>query len=198
MLEYCESGNLRRVAKEAGGKLSEEQARKYICEIVLAIEYLHSQNILYRDMKPDNILVHSDGHLKLADFGLSKHIEGDSYESKSPVGSYAYLAPEVLNEVPYGKSIDWYQLGVTLHEMLCGITPHYCQDGEQLKRNIIQGQVVIDDRLSTESGDLLYKLLLRNPYKRLGAHEGAPEIKAHPFFEGVNWDDVLHKKVDLP
>lgn len=95
--------------------MSETQAKRYISEIILAIEYLHTKNILYRDLKPENVLVSSDGHLKLADFGLSKQVEGEIYDSKSPVGSYAYLAPEVLLEVPYGKSIDWYQVGVTLY-----------------------------------------------------------------------------------
>jgi serine/threonine protein kinase len=96
----------------------------------MAIEYLHTKNILYRDLKPENVLVKEDGHLMLADFGLSKQIDGEVYESKSPVGSYAYLAPEVLNEVQYGKSIDWYQVGVTLYELVSGITPFYSNDIE--------------------------------------------------------------------
>ena len=97
VLEYCGCGNFRRVLNKCGNRLSEDTARRYICEIILAIEYLHSKGIMYRDLKPDNILVNYDGHLKLADFGLSKECTQETYESKSPVGSYAYLAPEVLN-----------------------------------------------------------------------------------------------------
>lgn len=97
VLEYCPCGNLRRILrKQAENKLTEDQARVYICEIVLAIKHMHEFNIIYRDLKPDNVLVNYDGHLKLTDFGLSKQIQEDYYDSHSPVGSHAYLAPEVL------------------------------------------------------------------------------------------------------
>ena len=129
VLEYCPCGNLGRVLKkQKGGRLSEDQARIYICEIILAIEFLHANGIIYRDMKPENVLVNSDGHLKLTDFGLSKEIKEEYYNSNSFCGSHAYLAPEMLENKPHGKSIDWYGVGTILYEFLIGVPPYFTAD----------------------------------------------------------------------
>lgn len=139
ILEYCSCGNLTRILSKKGGRLSETQAKIYICEIILAIKHLHMNNILYRDLKPENILIGSDGHIKLTDFGLSKEIVEDYYNSNSFCGSHAYLAPEMLENKPHGKSIDWYGIGVVLYEFLVGVPPYFTNDPERLYENIKSG-----------------------------------------------------------
>ncbi len=96
--------------------------------MILAVEYLHTKNIMYRDMKPDNIIIDEDGHLKLTDFGLSKENVEAEYNSNSFVGTYAYAAPEVIKHKPHGKTLDWYGLGALLYELLVGIPPFYDRD----------------------------------------------------------------------
>ena len=109
-------------------RFTEEEAKFYIAEVILAIEYLHSKNIIYRDLKPDNIIIDQDGHLKLTDFGLSKENVDSECHSNSFVGSYAYAAPEIIKHKPHGKSLDWYGVGVLLYEFLVGVPPYYDKD----------------------------------------------------------------------
>ena len=111
-------------------------AKIYICEIILALEYLHKNGVIYRDLKPDNILISASGHLKLADFGLSKMHIDDSYSSNSFVGTHAYLAPEIVAKMSYGKSVDWYGVGAVLYEFCVGRPPFYQERIEDLYENI--------------------------------------------------------------
>lgn len=140
VLEYCAGGNLTRILRKnkVHGKalLSESEARHYICEVILAIEHLHQNSIIYRDLKPDNILISSDGHVKLTDFGLSKRIGGEFEISNSFCGSKAYMTPEMLENKPHGKSIDWYGVGALLYELLVSIPPYFNQDEDKLYENI--------------------------------------------------------------
>ena len=162
----------------------------------MAIDHLHKNNILYRDLKPENILIASDGHIKLTDFGLSKEIKEDYYNSNSFCGSHAYLAPEMLENKPHGKSIDWYGIGVVLYEFLVGVPPYFTNDPDRLYENIKSGPLVMPvNKFSNECSQLLKKLLIRNPLDRYGARDGFSEIKDHPWFADVNWDDVYQKKV---
>ncbi len=107
-------------------KFTEERARIYTAEILLALEDLHKRDIIYRDLKPDNVVLEEEGHAQLTDFGLSKEgvLEG-AKGAKSFCGSVAYLAPEMLRRVGHGKSVDWYLLGVLLYEMVVGCPPYF-------------------------------------------------------------------------
>lgn len=109
-------------------KFTEERARNYLAEILLALEDLHKRDIIFRDLKPDNIVFDEDGHALLTDFGLSKEGVVSNSQSKTFCGSPAYLAPEVLKRSGHGKSVDWYLLGVLLYEMLVGIPPYYANN----------------------------------------------------------------------
>jgi serine/threonine protein kinase len=130
------------------GQLQENDARLYIAEILLAIQYLHKREIIFRDLKPDNIVIDKDGHCKLTDFGLSKEGIDDNYSAKSFCGSLAYLAPEMLERKGHGKSVDWYLLGVLLYEMLVGKTPYYSTNKDMLLENIQNGDLYLPRDMS--------------------------------------------------
>ena len=124
ILDYAAGGNMgRTLARDR--KFSEERARIYLAEILLALEELHKRDIIYRDLKPDNIVFDEEGHALLTDFGLSKEGIRTNSMTRSFCGSPAYLAPEMLKRAGHGKSVDWYLLGVLLYEMLVGAPPYY-------------------------------------------------------------------------
>lgn len=130
-----------------------------MCEVILAIEYLHSKDIIYRDLKPDNVVIDSEGHALLTDFGLSKEGVFDGSSTNSFCGSIAYLAPEILRKNGHGKCVDWYLLGVFLFEMLVGVTPYYSLKKEEIFSKIQSSEEIITPNfLSYEAGDLLRKV----------------------------------------
>ena len=125
ILEFCPGGDLGHILHKEG-RLTEERARKYLCEVLLALEDLHRRDIIFRDLKPDNVVIDKDGHALLTDFGLSKEgVFDGSRGAKSFCGSVAYLAPEMIRKAGHGKSVDWYLLGVLLYEMIVGQPPYF-------------------------------------------------------------------------
>lgn len=198
ILDYCPGGDLARLLQKER-RFSEERARLYAAQILLAIQYLHKRDIIFRDLKPDNVVVDGQGHALLTDFGLSKEGVLDNISAKSFCGSVAYLAPEMLKRSGHGKSVDWYLLGVLLYEMLVGAPPYFCNNKEQLFYNIQKGVLKLPASISNEAKSLLISLLNRNPNKRLGAGPtDAEEIKKHPFFDPIDWDRVLAKGYEMP
>ena len=198
ILEYCPGGDLSKHLYFEK-KFSEPRAKIYICEVLLALENLHKKNIIYRDLKPDNVVLCDDGHCKLTDFGLSKEGVFDGDAAKSFCGSIAYLAPEMLQKKGHGKAVDWYLLGVLLYEMIIGVTPFFSNSKEQIFYNIENEKLVIPDYVSKEAADLIRKLLERNPNKRLGSSPAdAEEIKKEAFFKDINWNDIYNKTIKAP
>ena len=198
ILEYCPGGDLsRHLSYEK--KFDEKRAKFYLCEILLALEDLHKRNIIFRDLKPENVVLDEEGHCKLTDFGLSKEgIDNDQY-TKSFCGSIAYLAPEVLKKQGHGKAVDWYLLGVLLYEMLTGVTPYYDKNKNNLFYNIEQGKLIIPNFVSENAKSLLRGLLQRDPKRRLGGgNRDSEEIKEHKFFEDVDWQKIYEKKIEPP
>ena len=124
VLDYCPGGDLGGILQREK-RLTKERARAYLCEILLALQKLHTHEIIYRDLKPDNVVVDADGHVQLTDFGLSKQGIKDRDYTQSFCGSVAYLAPEVLCKSGHGRSVDWYLLGTLLYEMLVGLPPYF-------------------------------------------------------------------------
>lgn len=134
---------------------------------MLALEALHKKDIIYRDLKPDNIVIGADGHIMLTDFGLSREgVKRSNFGARSFCGSYAYLAPEMVRKVGHGKTVDWYLLGVILYEMLTGMPPYYNDDKNQLFHNILTEDLNFDDEklsLSSECKEILLALLQKDP-----------------------------------
>jgi len=142
VMQYCPGGDLSELL-DRKEKLDEHMARLYLAEVVLAIEALHRNNIIFRDLKPANILLDEDGHALLADFGLANHrVSKEDYDTnlrKSFLGTPAYLAPEMVRKQGHNRMIDWYLVGVLLYEFLTGITPYYANTKNDLFKNIISG-----------------------------------------------------------
>ena len=198
ILEYCPNGDL---AKHLlfEKRFSEERAKFYICEVLLALENLHQRDIIFRDLKPDNVVLDSQGHAKLTDFGLSKEGINDNVITNSFCGSIAYLAPEMLKKQGHGKAVDWYLLGVLLYEMLVGITPFFANGKENIFHNIEFEELKIPEFIKEDTASLLRGLLQKDPWKRLGGSiKDAEEIKQHRYFKDVNWDDVYNKRIRPP
>ena len=188
--------------------LPEKHMRFYACELVVALGYLHAHGVIYRDLKPENVLLSSEGHAILTDFGLC--IELDSNPSSgaargsasafahSFVGTPEYLAPEVILGKPYGTPCDFYALGVTLFELATGQPPFYHTDHHKLYRRTLHGTVTYPSFLSSACKSFLSGLLERDPAKRLGAAGGIAQLKQHAFFKGVDWKAVEAKKIPVP
>ena len=128
IMDYCPGGDLGELLQKEK-KIAEPIVKIYLAEITLALENLHKRDIVFRDLKPDNVVIDYEGHIKLTDFGLSKegvleHITG----AKSFCGSVAYLAPEMIKKCGHGKAVDWYLLGVIMYELLVGVPPYYANN----------------------------------------------------------------------
>lgn len=117
---------------------------------------------------------------------------------KSFCGTPAYLAPEMVKKVGHNRMIDWYLLGVFLYECLTGVTPYYANNKEELFNLILKGPLKLPSKsISQEAKDIIVALLNRNPEKRLGYERDAEEIKEHPFFADINWNDLYNRKYKI-
>ena len=218
VMEYCPGGDLMNllIVKDI---LTEKEAKFYLAELILAIESIHKLDCIHRDIKPDNILIDADGHIKLSDFGLSK-ISEKIFEQKnffnanetnnnnnnikihsknySCVGTAFYVAPEVLKKMGYGPEIDWWSAGIIFYEMLVGYAPFCSKETTEVCHKVMNWEKYfeipkkIKIRMSDEAQDLINKLI-NNKNKRLGKN-GADDIKRHPFFYDINWDQVRNMK----
>eukprot|EP00543_Licmophora_paradoxa_P010416 CAMPEP_0202478042 /NCGR_PEP_ID=MMETSP1360-20130828/94251_1 /ASSEMBLY_ACC=CAM_ASM_000848 /TAXON_ID=515479 /ORGANISM="Licmophora paradoxa, Strain CCMP2313" /LENGTH=653 /DNA_ID=CAMNT_0049105303 /DNA_START=318 /DNA_END=2279 /DNA_ORIENTATION=+ len=199
VLDYCAGGELF-FHLGIHGKFHESRARFYTSEITLAISYVHSLDIIYRDLKPENVLLDSRGHVRLTDFGLSKEgISSSSSGANSFCGTPEYLAPEILNRQGHGRAVDWWSLGALLYEMLTGLPPFYCQDREKLFQKIRNGDLNYPPSLSRQAKTILRGLLTRDPKQRLGSGpEDAEDIKRHEFFSSIDWVKLYNGELPPP
>ena len=178
---------------------STEKTRFYIIELILALEFLHKNNMVYRDLKPENLLLDAKGHVKITDFGLSKILEDEDDKAYTICGTPQYLAPEVLLRQGYDKMIDWWSLGCIMYEMLTGRLPFAIKRGVKMSMKIYEKKVLFPSNINSEAKDLIEKLLVINPKERLGeGNEDKDDIKDHPFFQGVDWDSAYEKKLKPP
>ena len=197
LLDYCPGGDLSKQL-QIQTRFSEEKAKFYICEIILALGELHKNNIIFRDLKPDNVVIDKEGHALLTDFGLSREGVVGKDLAKSFCGSIAYLAPEMLKRCGHGKAVDWYLLGVLFYELLVGVPPYYTDNQDQIFKNIQKGDLYIPPFVSEKAQNLIRKLLKRNPNERLGSKRDVDEIKEDEYFSDVNWQKVYERKYKPP
>ncbi|KAL6069364.1 Serine/threonine-protein kinase [Balamuthia mandrillaris] len=180
---------------------SEERTRFYAAQIILALGHLHEMDIIYRDLKPENLMLDMDGFLCLTDFGLCKENISHNEKTRTFCGSPEYLAPEILKGKPYGKAVDWWALGTFIYEMLSGWPPFFDENPKRMNRRILFEKLTFEppELFSKDARSLLRGLLEREPEKRLGtgAH-GTDDIMNHPFFKNVNWEDLYNRRVEPP
>lgn len=176
---------------QKSGKFSMDRSRFYIAELLTALESLHDLDVIYRDLKPENILIDYQGHIALCDFGLCKLNMTNDDKTNTFCGTPEYLAPELLLNQGYTRSVDWWTLGTLLYEMLTGLPPFYDDDVSTMYKKILQNPLTFPSFLSgTDAEDLLSKLLQKDPSKRLS---DAPTIRGHPFFHNIDWKKLLDK-----
>lgn len=161
--------------------------------------YLHSHEIVYRDLKLENLLLDKDGHIKIADFGLCKEQITYGRTTKTFCGTPEYLAPEVLEDNDYGLAVDWWGTGVVMYEMMCGRLPFYNRDHDILFTLILMEEVKFPRNITANARDLLTGLLMKQPKDRLGGGPtDAKEIMVHPFFSSINWTELYQKRIPPP
>ncbi|MED6143619.1 Protein kinase PINOID [Stylosanthes scabra] len=269
VMDYCPGGDLFTLQQNQPDlRFTVSTARFFAAEVLVALEYLHMMGIVYRDLKPENVLIQEDGHIMLTDFDLSLHLEvhpmllkqvsinrimkkknkpmlccGESYDyehiargrnrkkasiniiggnghaqeievsaepvngrSHSFVGTHEYLAPEVILGLGHGSAVDWWAFGVFLYELLYGYTPFKdASSNEKTMNNILRKRLSFPrPGTKTHSGqeiakaeDLIGKLLIKNPKRRMGYNSGSCEIKKHEFFQGINWALIRSAKPPL-
>lgn len=185
---------------------SESTVRVYIAEVVLALEHLHKLGIIYRDIKLENILLDGQGHIVLADFGLSKIFGPNSdHRAHSFCGTLEYMAPEIIRAGPNGHdlAVDWWSVGVLTYELLTGASPFTVVEQQNsqsdISRRIQKVDPVLPPTLGENVKDFILKMLHKDPKKRLGGNSrNATEIKNHPFFRGINWNELKSKRRKAP
>ena len=196
-LEYCPGGELFNLLQKKK-KFTEDQARFYSAQMVQALEHLHQKDIIYRDLKPENVLIDKTGYIRITDFGLSRMDVKDPNEAKSICGTPEYLAPEIILKQGYGKPVDWWTLGSIIYEMLVGIPPFYTTDRQELFKRIQFSSPKYPGFLSKNAKDLIESQLKKDPTKRLGTEGEANSIKTNPWFEGVDWRALYEKQYPAP
>lgn len=182
--------------------LSEKRCQFFAAEIVCAFDNIHARNIVYRNLKPESILLDAHGHIALADFGLCKQLKNkmDLIQGVPQVITQEYLSPEMVMQKPYGMASDWWSLGVLMFELLTGSPPFHSVEEGELFRQILEGPIKFPAGgcITEEAKDFIFQLLQRDPSKRLGFNGGVAQVKAHAFFKDLNWDVVYKKQMQLP
>lgn len=216
VMEYVEGGDCASLLKNTG-PLPSDMAKLYFAEMVLAVEYLHSYGIVHRDLKPDNLLITALGHIKLTDFGLSKmglmsmttHLyegcvdnsETRQFSDKQIFGTPDYIAPEVILRQGYGKTIDYWSMGIILYEFLIGCVPFYGESAEELFSHVVNDATIEwpsdeDWHIDPEAKNLINGLLIQDPLERLGS-QGPQDVKEHPYLDGIEWNSLLRYKAEF-
>jgi serine/threonine protein kinase len=176
---------------------SEKESRIMLAELAVAIEYMHSKDIVHRDLKIENVSIDYKGHIKIIDFGMAIHIESD-LQPMIPSGSLIYMAPELLSEHIGGIFTDWWAYGVLAHELLTGCSPwSSLTNNKAIANEIINCEMQTPLKgLSKHAGDFICSLLKHDFRQRLGNHHHGQEnnIRKHSFFKSIKWNEVEDQK----
>ncbi|XP_019753143.1 protein kinase C theta type isoform X2 [Hippocampus comes] len=194
VMEYLNGGDLMFHIQKCH-KFDLHRSTFYAAEIVCGLQFLHSRGIIYRDLKLDNVLLDSEGHIKIADFGMCKEKMSEEARTSTFCGTPDYIAPEILLGQKYNSSVDWWSFGVLLYEMLMGQSPFHGRDEEELFQSIRTDDPAYPRWLSPDAKDILIKLFVREPEERLGVKGN---VRLHAFFGATDWQAVERRKVAPP
>ncbi|XP_066550318.1 protein kinase C eta type [Amia ocellicauda] len=200
VMEFVNGGDLMFHIQKSR-KFEEARARFYAAQITSALMFLHEKGIIYRDLKLDNVLLDKDGHCKLADFGMCKEGIFEGVTTGTFCGTPDYIAPEILQEMQYGPSVDWWALGVLLYEMLSGHAPFEAENEDELFESILKEEISYAAWLSIDAVHILKAFLTKNPARRLGcisAEGGEGAILVHPFFKEIDWERLNLREMEPP
>ncbi|KAJ2005408.1 Serine/threonine kinase [Coemansia thaxteri] len=198
VMEYISGGDLMMHVQKLGS-FGERRAKFFACEILLGLSYFHKMEIVYRDLKLDNIILDKDGHVKIADYGLCKENMGYGQTTITFCGTPEFMAPEIVLEQRYGRAVDWWAFGVLIYEMILGTSPFHGEDENEIFDSILEDEILYPVRMSRDSVFICQALLEKDPSKRLGSGPSdGDDIMKHSFFTGINWDDVLNKRIPPP
>lgn len=198
MMEYANGGDLYNLIRRSK-RLAQQDTCFYAAQVASGIGYLHSHQVIYRDLKPENVLIASDGYLRLADFGLAKRVEDPEGKAYIPCGTATYMAPEVIEGKAYGREVDWWSLGILVFEMLTGKLPFDGSSVHSVAQKIKSHSVVYPRKVSKETKSFMSALLQKSPSERLGSsRDDYIEVERHHFFAPINWTLLLQKKIAPP
>ncbi|KAF2236765.1 kinase-like protein [Viridothelium virens] len=200
ILEYAQGGELF-THLLAEKMFTEDVAAFYMAEMVLALEHLHTNiGVIYRDLKPENCLLDSEGHLLLTDFGLSKVAVDDDTRCNSILGTVEYMAPEVIQGQDYGMVVDYWSLGAIGFDLLTGGPPFTGPNHAKIQEKILKSKLTLPYFLGPDAKDLLTRLLRKEPKKRLGANmpKDLQTIKKHRFFRKIDWKALGKRELEPP
>jgi len=195
LLEYVNGGEVFSHLRNAG-RFSKEFTKFYIGQIVLVLQYLHERQIVYRDLKPENLLIAQTGYLKITDFGFAKELKEDTW---TLCGTPEYLAPEIIQSKGHGLGVDWWAMGILMFEMLCGYPPFYDENPFGIYQKILIGKIDFPKHFDEYGKDLVKRLLTADKTKRLGCIAGgASDVRRHKFFRGVDWHGLAGQQIQAP
>mmetsp|Transcript_29581 Transcript_29581/g.81234 ORF Transcript_29581/g.81234 Transcript_29581/m.81234 type:complete len:352 (+) Transcript_29581:74-1129(+) len=197
--EFVPGGQLYRLIGH-NQRLPNNSARFYAAQVVMAMQYLHGEHIIYRDLNPENVLLDEQGYVKLVDFGFAKRINLDDISAKTWTlcGTPEYLAPEIIQSKGHGRAVDWWALGILIYEMLAGFPPFYDENPFGIYQRILQNKLELPRHFETHARDLIRKLLTADLSKRLGSNEGGADVQKHKWFRGLSFPEMEAKQLKAP
>jgi serine/threonine protein kinase len=193
LMEYVTGSDLFTYIQEY--RFDNTLVRFFSSQVVMLLEYLHLQDVVFRDLKPENLLIDWRGYLKLTDFSFAKEIPDQ--KTYTFCGTPCYMSPEIILQEGHGKAADWWALGILIYEMITGHPPFDKRDSVELYDDILTTAPNFDDRFSETAQNLVQMLLEKDPDRRLGS-KGAQEVKDHPFFDEIDWDSIYTRRTKSP
>jgi serine/threonine protein kinase len=196
LLEPSLGGELYRILKAQTAPLH-GQPEFYAACVVAAFDYLHNKNFIFRDLKPENLLVDAEGYVKLTDFGFCKEVK---HKTWTMCGTPEYMAPEVIKNKGHGKGVDWWCLGILIYEIIVTHSPFFGKGSiMDLYQRIIMGEYRIPSKVDPAAVNIISGLLQGKPHQRLGVVQGgASKIKSHAFFDSIDWTALHNRKLTPP
>lgn len=192
LLSYVPGGELFTHLRRAR-RFTPDVTRFYLATIILALRYLHSFNIIYRDLKPENLLLDSRGYLRLTDFGFAKIVDDRTW---TLCGTPEYLAPEIIQSDGHGKAADWWACGILCYEMVVGYPPFFDETAYGIYEKILKGKIHWPREMDRLTKDIIKAFLHPDRTKRLGNLGGGPQdVLEHPWFRGVDWDALERREI---